>query len=64
MTTFLGGVRRRIKRWPAHLLTDHGVQVTAEEFGVWCRRRGIQQRFGAIGKYGGIAVIERFIKSM
>ena len=64
MTTFLGGVRRRIKRWPAHLITDHGVQFTAEEFGGWCRRRGIQQRFGAIGKYGSLAVIERFIKSM
>ncbi len=64
MTTFLGGVRRRIKRWPAHLITDHGVQFTAEEIGVWCRRHGIQQRFGAIGKYGSLAVIERFIKSM
>ena len=64
MTTFLGGVRRRIKRWPAHLITDHGVQFTAGAFGVWCRRRGIQQRFGAIGKYGSLAVIERFIKSM
>jgi putative transposase len=64
MTTFLGGVRRRIKRWPAHLITDHGVQFTADKFGAWCRRRGIQQRFGAIGKYGSLAVIERFIKSM
>jgi putative transposase len=64
MTTFLGGVRRRIKRWPAHLITDHGVQFTAGAFGVWCRRHGIQQRFGAIGKYGSIAIIERFIKSM
>ncbi len=64
MTNFLRGVRRRIKRWPAHLITDHGVQFTAAAFGVWCRRRGIQQRFGAIGKYGSLAVIERFIKSM
>jgi len=64
MTTFLGRVRRRIKRWPAHLITDHGAQFTAGEFGTWCRRRGIQQRFGAIGKYGSLAVIERLIKSM
>jgi transposase InsO family protein len=64
MINFLGGVRRRIKHSPAHLITDHGVQFTAEAFGAWCRRRGIQQRFGAIGKYGGLAVIERFIKSM
>ncbi len=64
MTTFFGGVRRRVKRWPAHLITDHGVQFTAEEFGAFCVRRRIQQRFGAIGKYGSLAVIERFIKSM
>ena len=64
MTTFLGRVRRRIKHWPAHLITDHGVQFTAVGFGAWCRRHDIQQRFGAIGKYGSLAVIERFIKSM
>jgi putative transposase len=64
MTTFLGRVCRRIKRWPAHLITDHGAQFTAEEFEVWCVRQDIQQRFGAIGKYGSLAVIERFIKSM
>jgi transposase InsO family protein len=46
------------------LITDHGAQFTVEEFGVWCRRRGIRQRFGAIGKYGSLAVIERFIRSM
>jgi putative transposase len=64
MTTFLGRVCRHIKRWPAHLITDHGAQFTAETFGGWCRRHGIQQRFGAIGKYGSLAVIERFIRSM
>jgi putative transposase len=61
---FLGGTCRKIRRCPAHLITDHGVQFTADEFGVWCRRRGIQQRFGAIGKYGSLAVIERFIRSL
>ena len=64
MMSFLGGVRRNVGRWPGHLITDHGPQFTAEEFGGWCRRRGIQQRFGAIGKYGSLAVIERFIRSM
>ena len=49
---------------PRHLVTDHGVQFTADDFGVWCRRHGIQQRFGAIGKYGSLAVIERFIRSL
>jgi len=61
---FLGRVCRRIRRRPDHLITDHGVQFTATEFGIWCRRRGIQQRFGAIGRYGSLAVIERLIRSM
>jgi transposase InsO family protein len=30
----------------------------------WCRRRGIRQRFGAIGKYGSLAVIERCIRTL
>jgi len=30
----------------------------------WCARHGIRQRFGAVGKYGSIAVVERFIKTM
>jgi transposase InsO family protein len=64
ITTFLGRVCRKLGRWPGHLITDHGVQFTAAEFGAWCRRHGIQQRFGAIGKYGSLAVIERFFRSL
>jgi len=64
VTNFLGRLCGRIGRGPGHLITDHGPQFTAEEFDAWCRLRGIQQRFGAIGKYGSLAVIERFIKSM
>ncbi len=30
----------------------------------WCRRHGIRPRFGAVGKHGSIALIERFIRSM
>jgi putative transposase len=47
-----------------HLITDHGRQFAAETFGRWCRRHGIRLRFGAIGKYGTLAVIERFIRSL
>jgi Integrase core domain len=57
-------VCRKLGCWPGHIITDHGPQFTAEEFGASCNRRGIQQRFGAIGKYGSLAVIERFIRSM
>jgi putative transposase len=57
-------IGRRIGCLPAHLITDHGVQFTAEALGTWCRQHRIRQRFGAIGKYGSLAVIERFIRSM
>jgi transposase InsO family protein len=49
---------------PRHLITDHGSQFTDEAFGRWCARRRIRQRFGAVGKYGSIDVVERFIGSM
>jgi putative transposase len=64
MTRWLGTVCRAAGDWPGHIVTDHGPQFTAEAFGAWCRRHGIQHRFGAIGKYGSLAVIERFIRSL
>jgi len=64
ITCFLNRLCRKIGRRPRHIITDHGPQFTADAFIAWCRRRGIQQRFGAIGKYGSLAVIERFIRSM
>jgi transposase InsO family protein len=48
---------------PSHLVTDHGRQFIARAFKRWCRGRGIRQRFGAIGKYGSLAVIERAIRT-
>jgi hypothetical protein len=46
------------------LITDQGTQFWDQAFGRWCRRRGIQQRFGAVGKYGSIAVIERLMRTI
>ena len=63
MTRWLGRVCRNVGSWPGHIITDHGPQFTAGAFDAWCLRHDIQQRFGAIGKYGSLAVIERFIKS-
>jgi putative transposase len=64
VVAFLGGVFRRLGCRPRHLITDHGAQFTADAFRSWCRRHGIRQRFGAIGKYGSLAVVERFIRTM
>jgi transposase InsO family protein len=51
---FLGRTLRLAVSEPRHLITDQGVQFTDDGFRRWCRRRGIQQRFGAVGKYGSM----------
>ena len=40
------------------------LQFWCESFKRWCRRRGIRPRFGAVGKFGSIAIVERFMRSM
>jgi putative transposase len=61
---FLSRVAREAGAVPSHVITDQGRQFVAVRFRRWCRRRGIRQRFGAVGKYGSIAVVERFIRTM
>ena len=41
-----------------------GSQFDCRGFRRWCRRRGIRPRYGAVGRYGSIAIVERFIRSM
>jgi transposase InsO family protein len=45
---------------PKHLVSDRGTQFTAQGFRSLIRNRGIRHRFGALGKHGSIALIERF----
>lgn len=61
---FLAKAIRRTGARPEHLITDHGEQFVAGSFREWCRRRRIRQRFGAIGKYGSIAIVERVIRTV
>jgi len=49
---------------PKHLISDKGGQFWCDGFKAWCRRRTIEPRFGAVGKHGSIAVLERFIGTM
>lgn len=37
---------------------------TRMEYRAWCTRRGVRPRYGAVGKYGSVALIERFIKTL
>ena len=48
---------------PPHLVSDQGPQFRAQ-FRAWCGPRGIKPRFGAIGRYGSIAIVERLIGAM
>jgi len=61
---FLGRAMRRAESKPRHLITDQGSQFIDGGFRKWCRRRDIRQRFGAVGKYGSIAVVERLIRTI
>jgi len=64
VTKFLDRTCKKHRCRPGHIISDHGPQFTAEKFEAWRLRRGIQQRLGAVGRYGSIAVVERFIRSM
>jgi len=61
---FLESTFRRAGDRPHHLISDQGTQFIAKGFGRWCRQRGIRHRFGAVGKYGSLAVIERSIRTI
>jgi transposase InsO family protein len=59
---FLGRSIARAGKAPKYIVCDRGKQFDCKGFRNWCRRRGIQPpRYGAIGKHGSIAVVERLI---
>ncbi len=61
---FLGRTIAKAEAAPKYLVCDKGSQFWCDGFKTWCRRRGIRPRFGAIGKHGSIAVVERFIRTL
>ncbi len=61
---FLERLFREVGHQPRYLVSDQGRQFVAREIRRWCRRHGIRQRFGAIGQYGSLAVIERCIRTL
>jgi transposase InsO family protein len=62
--SFLDRAIRNVNCSPKYIITDKGRQFWCDSFRQWCRGRAIRPRFGAVGKYGSVAVIERFIRSM
>ena len=53
-----------VKTPSQHLISDQGTQFTAVSFRNTLGRLGIRQRFGAIGKTGSIALIERLWRTL
>lgn len=60
----LGRAIRHVGYGPRYMITDKGRQFWCDAFRRWCRSRAIRPRFGAAGKQGSIATVERFIRSM
>jgi len=61
---FLATTMREHKAKPKYIICDKGPQFWCKAFKRWCRRHKIKPRFGAVGQYGRIAVIERFIRTL
>ena len=49
---------------PKYIITDKGKQFWCDGFKGWCKAKKIKPRFGAVGKHGSIAVVERFIRTL
>ncbi|HEV2947765.1 MAG TPA: DDE-type integrase/transposase/recombinase, partial [Gemmataceae bacterium] len=50
---------------PRYLVSDKGSQFfPTADYKIWCRHHGIRPRFGALGKHGSIAVLERAVRTI
>ncbi|KKL19357.1 hypothetical protein LCGC14_2466280, partial [marine sediment metagenome] len=59
---FLGRLYAKAK--PKYIICDKGGQFWCATFKAWAHRSGIRLRFGAVGRYGSIAVVERFVRTL
>ena len=48
---------------PKHIVSDQGLQFR-DAYKGWCAMHDVEPRFGAIGKHGSIALIERFMRTL
>jgi hypothetical protein len=49
---------------PRHLVTDRGAQFTSKLFARAVAALRVRHRFGAVGRTGSIAIIERFFRTL
>lgn len=64
LRAFLGRTIRDAGAAPKYLICDRGVQFDNDSFRRYCRKKGTKIRYGAVGKHGSIAIIERFILTL
>jgi hypothetical protein len=64
MQSLLNRTIKKERSKPKYVICDKGKQFWCESFKDWCEKNGILPRFGAVGKKGSIAVIERFIGTL
>jgi transposase InsO family protein len=57
-------VIHKVGRGPKYTITDQDSVFVGSVFTEWCDKRNIKPRYGAVGRHGSIAVIERCIRSM
>ena len=62
--SFLGRTMGRNRCKPKYIICDRSKQFDCNAFRKWCKHKKIKPRYGAVGKYGSIAIIERFIRTM
>ena len=62
LRSFLGRTIRQAGAAPRHLISDKEAMFFCAGFRQWCRRRGVQIRYGATGQHGSISIIERFFR--
>ncbi len=62
---FLGQAVRRVGTAPKYIICDRDSIFDCDAFRRWVKRKSIQPpRYGAVGKHGSIAVVERLILTM
>jgi transposase InsO family protein len=49
---------------PKYIVSDRGAQFTSSDYAEWCKDKGVEPRFGALGKHGSIALTERVIQTI
>ena len=62
--SFLGKAMGKIHTTPKYIISDKGGQFWNDEYKEWCGGKGITPRYSSVGEIGGIALIERFFKSL